>query len=160
MMAEAQTPAGYRQDARGRLIPEETIRPIDLQRDELVRELVAGARTVSAELSAFKARAFADIEAFVQLSAEEYGVNVGGNKGNIQLTSFDGRYKVLRAKADEIQFDERLQAAKALIDQCPGRVERGCPPRAENHDPRRLRGGQGGQHQHRPHPQPAPLSDR
>lgn len=30
----------------------------------------------------------------------------------------DGRYKVQRAISEKIQFDERLQAAKALIDDC------------------------------------------
>lgn len=121
-------PDGFREDAQGRLVPESTIRPIDLQRDELVREIVAGARHVSEALADFKGRAFGDIEAFVQMSAEEYGVTIGGNKGNIQLVSFDGRYKVLRAKADEIQFDERLQAAKALIDQCLDEWSEGARP--------------------------------
>ena len=36
----------------------------------------------------------------------------------MQLLSFDGRYKVLRANQENIAFDERLQAAKDLIDQC------------------------------------------
>ena len=48
----------------------------------------------------------------------EYGVQIGGNKGNVALLSFDGRFKVLRAIAESIRFDERLQAAKELIDEC------------------------------------------
>ena len=32
--------------------------------------------------------------------------------------SFDGKFKVIRAVADRIEFDERLQTAKALIDEC------------------------------------------
>ena len=37
-MTEQQTiPAGYRQDAQGRLIPESMIKPIDVERDRLVR---------------------------------------------------------------------------------------------------------------------------
>ncbi|WP_251280165.1 DUF3164 family protein, partial [Enterobacter hormaechei] len=34
------------------------------------------------------------------------------------LYSYDGRYKVQRAMQDRIAFDERLQAAKSLIDEC------------------------------------------
>src|SRR5690606_35105878 len=45
-------------------------------------------------------------------------VKRGGAKGNVTLTTFDGRYKVVRANADDVVFDERLQAAKALIDEC------------------------------------------
>lgn len=111
-------PDGYRVDARGRLIPEAQIKPIDLARDQLVRDIVNGASKLATELQAFKRGAFDDIEALVELSADQYGVKLGGKKGNVQLVSFDGRYKVLRAVADRITFDERLQAAKVLIDEC------------------------------------------
>jgi len=112
------TPEGYRADPQGRLIPESTIRPIDLARDELVGQIIERGRELSKTLAAFKAQTYADIQAFLELSAEQYGVTLGGRKGNVQLMSFDGRYKVLRAVNDNIVFDERLQAAKALIDQC------------------------------------------
>lgn len=115
---ETVIPAGYRKDARGNLINEATIKPIDLARDELVQEIINKARIVSEQLQALKAGIYGDIEAFVDMSAEQYGVTLGGKKGNLQLLSFDGRYKVLRANADNIVFDERLHAAKELIDQC------------------------------------------
>ncbi|WP_278369853.1 DUF3164 family protein [Vreelandella titanicae] len=111
-------PEGYRVDAKGRLIPEESIKPIDQARDELAIELVTKAIELNRQLQQFKAEAFGDIESFVQLSAEEYGVHVGGKKGNVSLLSFDGRYKIQRQIADNITFDERLEAAKALIDDC------------------------------------------
>ena len=59
-----------------------------------------------------------DIEAFVALAAEKYGANLGGQKGNVTLMSFDGRYKLRRQIGENLTFDERLQAAKALIDDC------------------------------------------
>lgn len=118
MTTNPQTPEGYKRDSQGRLIPIETIKPIDLERDELVEQLVRGARVASTALGAFKAKAFDDIQAFIELSAEQYGAKIGGQKGNVTLMSFDGRYKILRACQDNITFDERLQAAKALIDEC------------------------------------------
>lgn len=111
-------PAGHRQDHKGRLVPEAQIKAIDLARDELVNEIVAKAKATSDVMTAFKRSVFEDIAAFVDLSAEQYGVRLGGAKGNVSLVSFDGRYKVLRAIAETITFDERLKAAKALIDQC------------------------------------------
>lgn len=111
-------PEGYRMDAKGRLIPAESIKPIDQARDELAIELVTKAKELNRQLAQFKAEAFGDIESFVQLSAEEYGVHVGGKKGNVSLLSFDGRYKIQRQIADNITFDERLEAAKTLIDDC------------------------------------------
>lgn len=111
-------PEGYMEAADGSLKPIATIKPIDLERDKLVREIVAKGRALNGNIAAFKTAAFGDIAAFVELSAEQYGAKVGGQKGNVTLLSFDGRYKVQRAIAEHITFDERLQAAKALIDEC------------------------------------------
>lgn len=111
-------PEGYRADARGRLIPEDQIKELDKLRDELVCDLVDRAKAVQKTLRDYKGDAFAEIRAFVETSAQEYGVKLGGRKGNVQLLSFDGRYKIQRAIQESITFDERLQAAKELIDEC------------------------------------------
>lgn len=111
-------PDGYKKNAIGHLVPVETIKEIDIARDDLVQEIVAGAARVVDEVARFRARALADIQAFVELSAEKYGANLGGKKGNVTITSYDGQYRVLRAVSDRLEFDERLQAAKALIDDC------------------------------------------
>lgn len=111
-------PAGYWQDAKGSLIPESMIKPIDRERDSLVKALVAKATELSKFMAAFKAEAFGDIQAFIELSLEQYDTSMGGKKGNVTLYTFDGRYKIQRAIQEHISFDERLQAAKALIDEC------------------------------------------
>jgi len=111
-------PDGYMQDAKGALWPVATMRQIDITRDELVHEIVARAKAESEALAKFKAAVFGDIEAFVQLSGEKYGVAMGGKKGNVSLLSFDGRYKVQRAVSESLAFDERLQIAKELVNQC------------------------------------------
>ena len=111
-------PEGFLKDAKGHLVPLELVKPIDMARNDLVLELVAKAQVVSATLAAFKADAFGDIKAFVDMSAEQYKAKVGGKKGNVTLMSFDGQYKVVLAAQDNIRFDERLQAARALIDEC------------------------------------------
>ncbi|MBK3440766.1 DUF3164 family protein [Pseudomonas lactis] len=111
-------PAGFWQDAQGRMVPESLIKPIDIERDRLVRQLVGSANKLSSELANLKAAAFGDIEAFVELSAEQYGITLGGKKGNVTLYSFDGRFKIQRSVQESIAFDERLQAARALIDEC------------------------------------------
>lgn len=108
----------YLQDAQGRLVPKSLIKPIDTARNDLVNELIKDALVLKEALSKFKTTSFSDIAAFVDLSAEQYQVNLGGKKGNVTLFSFDGRYKIQFAVSENIQFDERLQAAKALIDEC------------------------------------------
>jgi hypothetical protein len=111
-------PDGYMSDAKGALWPVEKVREIDRLRDELVREIAKNARVQSEVLAKFKASVFGDIESFIQLSGEKYGVNMGGKKGNVSLLSFDGRYKVQRAVAESLAFDERLQIAKELVSEC------------------------------------------
>lgn len=111
-------PEGFRQDAKGHLVPVDLIKPIDLARDELVTDLVGKARELSKALALFKGQAFGDIKAFIEMSAEQYKASIGGKKGNVSLLTFDGRYKVIHAVADSIKFDERLQAARVLIDEC------------------------------------------
>lgn len=111
-------PDGFLKDAKGHLVPLELVKPIDMARNDLVLELVAKAQVVSKTLADFKTDAFGDIKAFVDMSAEQYKAKVGGKKGNVTLMSFDGQYKVVQAAQDNIRFDERLQAARALIDEC------------------------------------------
>lgn len=111
-------PDGYRLDAKQRLVPIAHIKEIDLLRDTVVTDIVAKALTINAALAEFRERTSAEVQAFVQLSAEKYGAKIGGGKGNLTLFSFDGRYKLQRSMADVFTFDERLQAAKKLIDEC------------------------------------------
>lgn len=115
---EQSVPEGYWVDARGALLPETLIKLRDRDRDALVGQLIRQAKALHAQLVAFKQTAFDAIEAFEQRSAADYGAKIGGKKGNILLHSFDGRYRIQRAIADKISFDERLQTAKVLIDQC------------------------------------------
>ncbi len=121
-------PAGYWQNAQGALIPVDMVKPIDRARNDLVHELVQKANELSQLMAKFKTSAFADIAAFVDLSLEQYDTNVGGKKGNLTLYSFDGRYKVQRAIQEHLQFDERLQAARALIDECLADWTAGAAP--------------------------------
>ncbi len=108
----------YMEDHRGNLVPVEKIKQIDIIRDELVKSIVEKARLLSDAISEFKATSMGEVAAFVEQSALEYGVCYGGKKGNILLTSFDGKYKVQRSIGEYIVFDERLQVAKKLIDEC------------------------------------------
>ena len=127
-MDQSQTPEGYMRNAQGHLVPLALVKPFDQERDRLVRELVAVAKTLNASLIAGKAKMFGDVAAFVELSAEQYGVKRGGAKGNITLPTYDGAYKLQIATAENVMFDERLQAAKTLIDECINEWAKGSRP--------------------------------
>ncbi len=127
-MQEAQTSSTtpMRQNAQGHWVPENLIAPADKLRDEVVMGIIAAAREQRSQLAAFKIGAMQQINDFVDLSSEQYGVAWGGTKGNVTLLSFDGRYKLIRAVGEHRKFDERIQAAKALIDQCIDRWSDGA----------------------------------
>lgn len=128
MYGTPEVQAGFWQDAQGRLVPVGMVKPVDQERDSLVRELVKGAIDLNSKMAEFKAKAFGDVRAFIEMSFEEYGAKVGGKKGNVTLLTFDGRYKLQIAVQDSISFDERLQAARSLIDECLAEWTEGARP--------------------------------
>ena len=111
-------PDGFWERADGTLVPEGKVKEIDKLRDSLVREIIGNARAASGNLALFKGKAMGDIAAFVSTSATQYEAKIGGEKGNVTMLSFDGRYKIQRSMQDKIMFGEQLQAGKALIDEC------------------------------------------
>lgn len=117
-MNTTQIPFGYWENAQGALVPEAHVKEIDKLRDQTVRRIFEKAKELHLLMQEFKASAFADVATFVQISADQYGAKLGGNKGNVSLITFDGRLKIQRNIAERIVFDERLQAAKNLIDEC------------------------------------------
>ena len=121
-------PSGFMQDPQGRLNPVNLVRPVDLLRDQTVMHLVDQALQLQKALAAFKSAAFADIAAFVETSAEQWQISTGGTKGNVTLRSYDGRYKVERSIQEHVAFDERLQHAKELIDECINEWSTGSQP--------------------------------
>lgn len=108
----------YLRDAKGALVPLTTVKPADLLMDEVVRGMTGRAAAISESLRTFKSNTFAEVGVFQELLAQHYGTTIGGKKGNITLTSFDGCRKVQVQVADLIEFGPELQAAKALIDEC------------------------------------------
>lgn len=127
MKTETTTPPeGYRKNGQGYLVPESQVKPIDKLRDDVVLKIVESARQQRQQLVAFKLESMQQIADFVDLSAAEYGINYGGTKGNVTLTSFDGKYRVIRSVGEHRVFDERIQAAKTLIDDCINRWSGGA----------------------------------
>lgn len=110
-------PEGYMKNGMGHLIPIDLVSDIDRARTDIVTEIAEAAKVMSGMLSEYKQRCMGDILAFVEMSAEKYGKNIGGAKGNITLTTFDGRYKIQLAVQRRIAFNERLQIARNILEE-------------------------------------------
>lgn len=126
IMNTATIPEGYVLNASGHLVPKDQVREQDKLRDEVARSLAEEAKDLSVRLASFKQRALADIEDLVKISAERYDVKLGGKKGNVTASTYDGHYKVQRNYSERVQFTEELEAAKALINECIMRWSEGA----------------------------------
>lgn len=116
-------------DAQGRQVPVSMIKKFDLKRHDLVCSIMQRAFAERERLAEFKQQVWEEIQSFVDESAKDSGAKkLGGKKGNITLTSFDGRYKLIVAVNDGILFNEKLQIAKQLIDECIGKWSKNARP--------------------------------
>jgi hypothetical protein len=116
-------------DPKGRLVPLDMVRPLDLLIDEEVRKIVRFARALSAQVARFKQHTLDDISGVKALVAQEYGASLGGEKGNLTLTSFDGLMKVSLKIADVVSYGPELQAAKAKVTECIRNWQGGADPK-------------------------------
>ncbi len=120
-----QAPKGYMEDGDGNLCRVDRIKPIELERDKLARELFTNAVLVHDEMQALANSLRSKVAAFVKRALSEYDKKLGGTKGNVTLYSFDRKIKIERSRQDRICFNQNLVAAKAMIDDCIKRWSKG-----------------------------------
>lgn len=108
----------YMRDPKGALVPVGLVKETDKLIDQTVRKMMAFADELSDQIARFKGHCFDDVGALQDLLSERYGAKVGGAKGNITLTSFDGCLKITVQVQDQLTFGPELQAAKELVDEC------------------------------------------
>jgi hypothetical protein len=109
---------GMVKDSQGRMVPLEMVKPLDAQRDDMVRALFEAFAKVQEAAHTFRDWADSEIDSHIGLVAEKYGVKKGGQQGNLVLSSYDGQMRVVRAVDKVIAFTDEIHAAKALIYEC------------------------------------------
>lgn len=120
-MAEAKhfpIPEGWVRNAVGNLVHESEIREQDKLRDRVVSDIAADALRLNKALKTLKDKALRDIDDLVSIAGEKYDMKLGGPKGNVSITSFDGAFKVQRVYADRISYTEEMEVAKAKVFEC------------------------------------------
>lgn len=101
----------------GTLVPEESVKPSDRLRDQFVLDAADKLLDLRQQMIKLKAEITADMESLVDVMAESYGVQRGGEKGNLSFTSFDGKVRIERRINEVVRFTEGLHVAKSLIDE-------------------------------------------
>lgn len=113
-------PAGFVMDAKGRLVPETSIKAHEQLEDQMVRKVLSYAVELANQIRRFKGHVFADANSYMSLAEEEYGVSKRGakGKGNVTFTTYDGLMKFQIAVADRLTFGPELQIARELFEEC------------------------------------------
>lgn len=114
----APAPQGYWRDARGNLVHEANVRPVDRDMDEVVRRIHGFGVPLSEQMWRFRDYTMGDIAEFGARVIERYGGKPRGRKGNLTLTTFDGTMRVTLTLADRVAVGPEIVAAQALVEQC------------------------------------------
>lgn len=111
------TDSGEWLDPTGQAVPVRYINSQDKARDRLVEKYHKEALALSEKLLKLKREAMAAIDEYVQELFSKHGVKP--NKGgNYVLSNFSGNRQLILKCHKFLDFNEQIQAAKALIDQC------------------------------------------
>ncbi len=118
----------YMTDCQGRLVPLSMVKDIDKLRDQTIKSLYDKFKVKADDIKNFRQEMHNELMTFAELSAEQYGVKLGGKKGNISITSFDGSIRIEISNNDILDFNEQLQTARELISDCINRWSEGSRP--------------------------------
>ena len=117
-VSHATAPPGMSLNSHGGYTPTHMIKPQTKLEDQLVSALCDRAAQLREIMAVFRANAFADVDALLDLLATQYEAPRGGQAGNVTLNSFDGLLRVQIATGDFLSFGPELQVAKNLVDDC------------------------------------------
>ncbi|KZN57634.1 hypothetical protein N473_07090 [Pseudoalteromonas luteoviolacea CPMOR-1] len=102
-------------NSRGYKVPVSKVTDSDKAQNAMVIKLVQRAKQLSLEHDEFKRSVYSQVNDFIADMAHSYDVEIGGKKGNITLTSYDGKSRVKVGVADNISFGPEILVAKELF---------------------------------------------
>lgn len=105
-------------DPKGNAIPMKYVDIIDKMTDRMVMKVFKQALKASEELKKLHSMALAGSEELMNATSKKYNVTIRTAKGNKRFTDFSNTIRLDITIGDFIDFDERLNTAKALIDKC------------------------------------------
>jgi hypothetical protein len=110
--------AGAWMDGKGDHIPIKYISSLDKLKDKVVSRLVKKAEKLNKQIEEFKKEVEDGVEKYIATVEKEYQVQERTKQGNKTITDFANTLKVEFNVAKLLDFDEKLELAKDLIDKC------------------------------------------
>ena len=109
---------GFMRNNLGHYVPAALVAERDKLEDQLVRGIASIFLRERERLAEIKRTTLADLHAFRELCAERWGVTLGGRKGNLTFSSYDGTCRVSLSVAEVLKFNTDLEVAETLISEC------------------------------------------
>ena len=104
-------------DEDGNQVPVKHIKKIDRERDRVVERSIKIAKEIERRVTVAKKEIIEAIDSFIELVKKENGIKSKW-KGNITLYDFAKEFRVNVGISEKLAFNEQLQIAKSLIDEC------------------------------------------
>lgn len=118
----------YMADGKGGLRAIENIPAMKKLQDEQVRKIFGFAFALADQIARFKGHVYEDLGSLDALMMQEYGLTVGGPKGNRTYSTFDGLMKIEVRIQDRIVYGPEMQIAKAIFDEILNERAAGADP--------------------------------
>lgn len=113
--AHPQVVDGRMTDADGNLIRLSNIHETEILEHDMVLSIACIWEALAGKLERFKAYCFEDVTTLVDLLFEKHNARRGGTEGNITLTTYDRRWKLIIAIQRRITLAPEVMAAKAKM---------------------------------------------
>lgn len=114
-IAHPQVVDGRMTDADGNLIRLSNIHEAEILEHDLVLSIACIWETLAGKLERFKTYCFEDVTTLIDLLFEKHNARRGGSEGNITLTTYDRRWKLIIAIQRRITLAPEVMAAKAKM---------------------------------------------
>ena len=105
-------------DAKGDFVPPRYIQKLDKEKDKVVSKLSNKALKLSKALEDFKTEVFTEVSNYLDTAKKHYKVDLDTEEGNKTLSDFANSLRVEVSCKKQLAFDEKLEFAKKLIDEC------------------------------------------
>lgn len=101
-----------------RPIPEANVDPVAKKRDAAVTRMLAEARELEAKMRLVKEKILNEVMQYITELQAANGIKKQETKGNYTLSDYANLNQVEVSINNVVEFDERLNLAKSLIDKC------------------------------------------
>jgi hypothetical protein len=110
-------PDGWWLNAAGHAVKltDENIPPYVQLREQTISPLIAEWIELYLRTARLKGRLRDSVVALEEICLDQHGVKIGGEKGNVRLTQYDGSFRVERSYQKRSAYDETLRAAQILM---------------------------------------------